>query len=66
MTELLEAIVPKTMHQISIVHLICNSTAFVSYKDLKTFTTALKSIYQAVNIQVAGEALNAFEMSEQG
>lgn len=66
MTEAIEAVYPQTMHQTCIVHLIRNSTAFVSYKDLKTVTTALKSIYQAVNADSAYEALEAFEASELG
>ncbi len=66
MTEAIEAVYPQTMHQTCIVHLIRNSTAFVSYKDLKAVTTALKSIYQAVNADSAYEALEVFEASELG
>ncbi len=35
MTKAIETVYPKTIHQTCIVHLLRNSTAFVSYKDLK-------------------------------
>ncbi len=66
MTEAIEAVYPQTMHQTCIVHLIRNSTAFVSYKHLKSVTKELKNIYQAVNADAAYEALEAFEASELG
>lgn len=66
MTEAIEAVYPQTMHQTCIVHLIRNSTAFVSYKHLKSVTKELKNIYQAVNADAAYEALEAFETSELG
>lgn len=66
MTEAIEAVYPQTMHQTCIVHLIRNSTAFVSYKHLKSVTKELKNIYQAVNADAAYEALEDFEASELG
>lgn len=66
MTEAIEAVYPQTMHQTCIVHLIRNSTAFVSYKHLKAVTSALKTVYQAANAQAAEEALDAFDASELG
>ena len=66
MTEAIEAVYPQTMHQTCIVHLIRNSTALVSYKHLKTVTSALKGIYQAATADAAYETLEAFEASELG
>ena len=45
MTEALNTVFPDTQHQTCIVHLIRNSTAFISWKDMKGVTRALKAIY---------------------
>ena len=40
---------PKTVQQRCIVHMICNSVRFVSYKELKPFCEDLKTIYTSKN-----------------
>lgn len=47
MTKAIETVYPETMHQTCIVHPLRNSTAFVSYKDLKQVMKELKGIYGA-------------------
>ena len=66
MTEALGTIFPETLHQTCIVHLIRNSVAFVSWKDLKGVTRALKCIYQAANAETAQHELELFKQSEYG
>ena len=55
---------PNTLHQTCIVHLIRNSVKYVSYKDLKAVTAALKQIYRAVNADAAREELDKFKGSD--
>ena len=43
-----------------IVHMIRNSTKFVSYKDLKTVCRDLKEVYSAINAESGHEALEEF------
>lgn len=57
LSEAITSAYPKAMQQRCIVHLIRNSTRFVSYKHLKEFCKDLKNIYQAVNEKKAKEAL---------
>ena len=57
----INAALPDTIVQTCIVYLLRNSMDFVSYKDRKSIATALKEIYQAVDAQVAEEALTAFK-----
>ena len=52
------AIYPQTKVQLCIVHMVRNSTKYVSYKDLKAVCKDLKQIYSAVNEQEALEALD--------
>lgn len=52
---------PQSTHQICIVHQIRNSLKHVSYKDRKSVTIDLKSIYQADNIKQAELALEQFK-----
>lgn len=47
--EAINAVFPKTIVQLCIVHMIRNSTKYVSYKDLKGVTADLKRIYTATN-----------------
>lgn len=47
--EAINAVFPKTIVQLCIVHMIRNSTKYVSYKDLKAVTADLKKIYSAIN-----------------
>ena len=52
---------PKTEIQRCIIHQIRSSTRYVSYKDVKAFTAALKPIYKAPTEESALEALNDLE-----
>jgi transposase-like protein len=51
---------PKTESQLCIIHMIRNSTKYVSYKDLKTVMADLKKIYGAVSEEAALYALEEF------
>jgi putative transposase len=57
----IEAVFPKTTVQTCIVHMIRNSTRFVSYKDRRAVAASLKPIYTAVDRDAALEALGVFE-----
>lgn len=52
---------PKTEVQRCIIHQIRSSTRYVSYKDVKAFTGALKPIYKAPTEEVALVALDELE-----
>ena len=54
------AVYPATKVQLCIVHMVRNSTKYVSYKDLKAVCQDLKQIYTAVNEDEALEALEDF------
>ena len=54
------AVYPKTKVQLCIVHMVRNSTKYVSYKDLKAVCRDLKQIYTALNEEEALEALEDF------
>lgn len=54
------------MHQTCIVRLLRNSTAFVSYKDLKQVMNELKGIYVADNAEEARNRLEDFAESGLG
>ncbi len=56
----LRAIYPDTRVQLCIVHMIRNSTKFVSYKDLKKVCADLKTIYSAATESAARDALEDF------
>lgn len=47
--EAINSVFPKTIVQLCIVHMVRNSTKYVSYKDLKEVTVDLKKIYSAIN-----------------
>lgn len=51
---------PKTKVQLCIVHLVRNSLRYVPYKDMKAVAADLKSIYRAINVEQAENALLAF------
>jgi len=53
----IKAIYPKTEHQRCIIHMIRNSTRYISYKDRKEFCNDLKTIYTAINEEKAYESL---------
>lgn len=52
---------PQTEIQRCIIHQIRSSTRYVSYKDVKAFTAALKPIYKAPTEEAALDALNELE-----
>ena len=52
---------PKTEIQRCIIHQIRSSTRYVSYKDVKAFTAALKPIYKAPTEESALEAVDELE-----
>jgi transposase-like protein len=56
----LRAIYPQTRIQLCIVHMVRNSTRFVSYKDLKKLCADLKQIYSAVSEEAGLSALEDF------
>ena len=55
-----KAVFPNTHIQHCIVHMIRNSTKFVSYKDRKAVCRDLKEVYSAVNAGSGHEALEEF------
>ena len=61
-----EAIFPKSIRQVCIVHQIRNSLKFVSYKDKKEVMKDIKGIYQADNQEQARKALQTFKSNWQG
>jgi len=54
------AVYPDTHVQQCIVHMVRNSTKFVSYKDLKKVCADLKSIYNAASEEAGRDALEEF------
>ena len=54
--EAIQAVYPKTLIQLCIVHMVRNSLKFVSWKDYKAVVADLKLIYQAVNEAQAQQA----------
>ena len=66
MPEALAAVYPATTLQTCVVHLIRNSLDFANWKDRKSLAMALKPIYQAVTLEDAEHALDAFEEGPHG
>ncbi|WJY67004.1 IS256 family transposase [Corynebacterium auris] len=64
--EAVEATWPNSMVQTCIVHLIRAANRWVSYKDRKSVSSALRQVYTAPNEDAACAALDAFEASELG
>ena len=60
-TDAITAAFPNTDVQRCIIHQIRNSTKYVSYKDLKGFTTDLKPVYKAPTEETALAAMDEFE-----
>jgi transposase-like protein len=58
--EAVRAVYPETRVQLCIVHMIRNSTKFVSYKDLKKVCADLKAVYTASTEEIARNALEEF------
>jgi transposase-like protein len=54
------AVYPNTRVQLCIVHMVRNSTKFVSYKDLKNICADLKEVYSANSEKAGREALEGF------
>ena len=57
----IQAVFPHALVQRCLVHLIRQSTKFVSYQDRKSFCYDLKQIYQAINQSVAEQAFETFK-----
>lgn len=51
--ESIHSVFPNTIVQLCLVHLVRNSTRYVSYKDLKLVTADLKRIYTANSQEMA-------------
>jgi len=58
--KVIEQVYPSSIIQRCIVHMIRNSTRFVSYKDLKPVCSDLRKLYTAADRQQAALALNCF------
>src|SRR5215469_16135581 len=58
--EAVRAVYPETRIQLCIVHMIRNSTKFISYKDLKKVCADLKAVYSANTEAAARDALEDF------
>ena len=56
------AVFPRTKIQLCIVHMVRNSTKFVSYKDLKEVCKDLKAIYSSLTVEAALEELDALKI----
>ena len=56
----LQTVFPKTENQLCIIHMIRNSTKYVSYKDLKELMEGLKKVYGAINEDTSLYALKEF------
>lgn len=64
--EAIEATWPESLVQTCVVHLIRTANRFVNYTDRKAVSAALKTIYTAVNEDVAHRALEDFASSPLG
>ena len=60
LTNAINTAFPKTENQLCIIHMIRNSTKYVSYKNLKLLMTDLKKVYGAVSEEAALYALEEF------
>lgn len=59
--EAIRAVYPKAEIQKCIIYQIRNSTKYVSYKDIKAFSSDLKPIYKAVSEEQALLTLDRLE-----
>jgi putative transposase len=64
--EAVRAVYPDTRVQLCIVHMVRNSTKFVSYKDLKKVCADLKTIYSAPTEESGRAALEEFRKTWDG
>ena len=60
-SEAISSAFPKTEIQLCIIHQIRNSLKYVSYKEQKELMVDLKKVYQALTLEEAEEAFNAFK-----
>ena len=58
--EAVRSVYPNTRVQLCVVHMVRNSTKFVSYKDLKKVCADLKTIYSANTEEAGRDALEDF------
>jgi len=58
--EAVRSVYPQTRVQLCIVHMVRNSTRFVSYKDLKKICADLKAVYSAATEAAGRDALEEF------
>lgn len=58
--EAVNAVFPQTRIQLCIVHMIRNSTKYVSWKEQKTICVDLKKIYTAPSEKSGRDALDEF------
>lgn len=56
----INTVFPKTKIQLCIVHLVRNSLRYVPYKDMKAVAADLKTVYRAISVEQAEEALLTF------
>ena len=61
-SDAIEAVWPQATVQTCVVHLIRNTIRYISWKDRKAITKALKPIYQAPSVEAAADALDGFEI----
>jgi putative transposase len=61
--EAIKAVFPDVSIQSCIIHQIRNSIKYVASKDSKTFMKDLKQVYQAINEEMAINALQALEVT---
>ena len=59
--EAVNAVFPKTLTQLCIVHLVRASLKYVASKDTKPVVAALKAIYQSVSAEEASRALDELD-----
>ena len=59
--EAIEAIFPKSVVQVCIVHMVRNSLRFVSYVERKKVAASLRMIYSAENLDQAEKRLEEFD-----
>ena len=56
----IKAAFPQTITQLCVIHQIRNSSRYVVWKERKQFLTDLKSVYAAINKEMAYDALEEF------
>lgn len=60
-TEAIKATFPATDTQLCVVHQVRNSMRYVVWTDKKAFVSDLKAVYNATNIEAAGDAFTIFK-----